>query len=490
MNFNYESKKKIWNFLIEKKKERIIVMTTSDINEANILGDHILILNNGMVECLGSSNYIKNHYNINYYLEVEKGISDQTNDVITNYIPGSKVINDYQQKSAWELPLTSVNNFKELNRLESIYNEEKNYINHNLLYLPTVEEIYLNMDNKKSNDNELDDNDSYEIINDDDTNLFINVNKVKELPNIENVKKINKYNLFHLSIIYNYRIHNYLRYKNFVNYAILFPISVIGIIASMSIYSKFMVNHDKYSTFSSDLYYSNNTINLPINSNHQHSILAWNINPVNTTIPSITSSQFDKVLNTTNPYYSYKITSYNDVELNDIGKKTDNRKEMYFVSSISGNFDNDKYKMNIYYNESIVHALPASINLISNSILLHNNITQRIKTSITNQYNNTDSTGIDDNKDYIIFNVNSISIFFGITIFCLLSVFGNMIIRERLNKLIHHYQLAGYLRILFWGYTSLIDAIFFLSILICIIEFLMYKYQEIKINPILITHYI
>jgi len=472
-------------------------MATSDINEADILGDHILILNNGMVECLGSSNYIKNHFNINYYLEIEKGLSDQTNEILSNYISGSKIkINkDEQQnkinksnidKDIFELPISSINNFKELNRLNKIYYENKNYLNHNSLFLPTLEEKYLQMNDQKSdnNNNELDDDDSYIISNDDNINLVIHIKNHNELPKINIIKKKEKSELKklikHMFKLYKYRIINILKNKNFISYALFFPLSVIGIISSISIYSKLMVNFGHYSPFITDLYYDNNEINLPVTSNNQSSSLAWNINPERTTIPALTNSQFNKILNTTNHNYAYNLTSYNNIEMNEIGKRSDQREEMYFVSSISGNIINDHYKINIFYNESIVHALPITINLISNSVLSYNNITKRIKTSVRGfRYSD-----IDDNKEYIIFNINNISIFLSISVFCLISVFENMIIKERINKLIHHYELAGYSKMRFWTYIIICDSFLFLTFLNILTRFLVYKYKEVESESI------
>jgi len=477
-------------------------MATSDINEADILGDHILILNNGMVECLGSSNYIKNHFNINYYLEIEKGLSDQTNEILSNYISGNKIkINkDEQQnkisksnidKDIFELPNSSINNFKELTRLNKIYDENKNYFNHNSLFLPTLEEKYLQMNDQKSDNinNELDDDDSYIISNDDNTNLVIHINNNNELSKINIIKKSEKSKLKklikHILIIEQlyelnkYRIDNFVKNQNFISYALFFPLSVIGIISSISIYSKLMVNFGHYSPFATDLYYNNNVINLPVTSDNQSTSLVWNINPEKTTIPALTNSQFNKVLNTTNHTYAYNLTSYNNIEMNEIGKRSDQREEMYFVSSVSGNIINDHYQINIFYNESIVHALPITMNLISNSILSYNNITERIRTLMIS-YTIYDLEVIDDNKEYIIFNINNITIFLSISVFCLISVFGNMIIKERINKLIHHYELAGYSKIHLWVYIIIIDSLLFFMLLTILIQFLIYKYDEIK----------
>ncbi|OUM57973.1 hypothetical protein PIROE2DRAFT_16879 [Piromyces sp. E2] len=259
--------------------------------------------------------YVKNHYNINYYLE-EKGLSEQTNDILKNYIPGK--------------------------------------------------EMYLQMNDKKCDHHELEDNDDYDI-NNDHNKLIINTNDPVEFPKIYKIKP------FHC-------------------YDILFPISVIGIISSLSVISKFLVNYENYSAFSIDIYYNNSENNLPLNSNYHQVKLIWNINPEKTTILTITNSNFNKILNTSNHTYPYEITSYNDIELNDIGKSTGTIQFKYIF-------------------KSIVHALPITVNLISNFVFSYNNITQKIKTSFEEGYEHS----FKNNKEYIIFNINSITFFFGIT---------------------------------------------------------------------------
>jgi len=497
VSFDYESKKRIWNFLINKKRERIIIMTTTDINEAVVLGNRSMILNKGKVECLGSTNYIKNHFNIKYHLKIEKGLSDQTNEILSKYIHGSQIVDNHPkdqiknsnlEKTIWELPVSSTNCFKELDRLEKIYDENRNYINHNSLYLPTLEEMYLHMNDRKPDDYDLEQNDSYGMNNDTDTDLFIDINHSKEFPKIE--KPESKKKMEKMLALLNCRYSNNLKNKKFLGYAIFFPSSIIGIIASMTVFSKYMVNYLKYSTFSTELYYSNNKIySLPISSNNQNSTLAWNINPMNTSIPGVTDALFNNVFNTADPTYPYKITSYNDIELNEIGKTPDNRKDMDFVSSISGHIENDQYKMNVYYNESIVHALPITVNLISNSILSYNNITQKIKLYMTPEDTKIKELEKNDNKDYVILNINQITILFSVTVFCSLAFFGKMITIERLNKLNHHFQLAGLSRLRFWVSTALSDSILLMLMSVILLMYLTYKFDEIDTNRIYLKHY-
>jgi ATP-binding cassette subfamily A (ABC1) protein 3 len=50
------------------KNDRIIVLTTHFMDEADFLGDRIAIMGNGKLICCGSSVYLKNKFGIGYNL--------------------------------------------------------------------------------------------------------------------------------------------------------------------------------------------------------------------------------------------------------------------------------------------------------------------------------------------------------------------------------------------------------------------------------------
>ena len=49
----------IWNLLIKHKAKRTIIMSTHFMDEADLLGDRIAIINNGKLVCLGSSLFLR-----------------------------------------------------------------------------------------------------------------------------------------------------------------------------------------------------------------------------------------------------------------------------------------------------------------------------------------------------------------------------------------------------------------------------------------------
>lgn len=49
------SKYKLWDILKELKKERVIILTTHYMDEADYLGDRIAIMGEGKIRCCGSN---------------------------------------------------------------------------------------------------------------------------------------------------------------------------------------------------------------------------------------------------------------------------------------------------------------------------------------------------------------------------------------------------------------------------------------------------
>jgi len=62
------ARRKMWTALKNHKEDKIIILTTHQMDEADILGDRIAIMNSGKIICVGSSLFLKNRYGVGYNL--------------------------------------------------------------------------------------------------------------------------------------------------------------------------------------------------------------------------------------------------------------------------------------------------------------------------------------------------------------------------------------------------------------------------------------
>ncbi len=68
--------------LKECKKDRIVVLTTHYMDEADILGDRIGIMANGKLTCLGTSMFLKNKFGVGYNLTLVKSTTEPNSSII------------------------------------------------------------------------------------------------------------------------------------------------------------------------------------------------------------------------------------------------------------------------------------------------------------------------------------------------------------------------------------------------------------------------
>ena len=85
------AKRSLWDFLKEFKNDKIIVLTTHSLDEAEYLGDRIGIMSNGNFICSGTSSFLKEKYPCGFNL---------------NLLVNSKIFNDDYKKELFNKLLT------------------------------------------------------------------------------------------------------------------------------------------------------------------------------------------------------------------------------------------------------------------------------------------------------------------------------------------------------------------------------------------------
>ena len=79
------ARRKLWNMLKNYKHNRIIILTTHYMDEADILGDRIGIMTEGQLVCLGSPLFLKNKFGVGYNLTMVKK-SKEPNFKVGDYL--------------------------------------------------------------------------------------------------------------------------------------------------------------------------------------------------------------------------------------------------------------------------------------------------------------------------------------------------------------------------------------------------------------------
>ncbi|CAG9334839.1 unnamed protein product [Blepharisma stoltei] len=112
------ARRQMWDMLKNNKNNRIIILTTHYMEEADVLADRIAIMSHGKLRCLGSSLFLKKRYGVGYYLTIVKevGVASKSHtqsvtDFIRDYIPEASIMSDVHAEISFQIPNSSSNKF-------------------------------------------------------------------------------------------------------------------------------------------------------------------------------------------------------------------------------------------------------------------------------------------------------------------------------------------------------------------------------------------
>jgi len=138
------SRRSMWEVIRRAKKDRVIVLTTHFMDEADTLGDRIGIMEHGTLACCASSLHLKNAYGVGYTFSVslaENGDAKAVRNLVRKFVPEART-----RTSAGEvqcrLPLASSSEFPAM--MKALDKEMKTLgIQSFGISVTTLEEVFL-----------------------------------------------------------------------------------------------------------------------------------------------------------------------------------------------------------------------------------------------------------------------------------------------------------------------------------------------------------
>lgn len=144
-----ESRRDIWNILLKLKKDHTILITSHFMEEADVLGDKIAIMETGELIAYGTSMFLKHYYGSGYTLKMlkcsEKDKFDRTSvhNTIKRHIPSAEQKTSVEPLYCMTLPFKDKHKYgemlRELELNKSLYGIESLSITNT-----TLEEVFLN----------------------------------------------------------------------------------------------------------------------------------------------------------------------------------------------------------------------------------------------------------------------------------------------------------------------------------------------------------
>ncbi|KAL6631960.1 hypothetical protein U3516DRAFT_837123, partial [Neocallimastix sp. 'constans'] len=488
------SRRKIWNLLLKVKKDRVIFITTHYMDEADIITDRKLILNHGIIRCLGSSVYLKNHFQMKYNLEVETSSPKEVDTLIHRIIPSaqfysksmtmevgnnkSDTINtsfnvpktNYLPNKSQSISFASSSSFPEV---YSTHNSEIRLIvdrpeNYNFSMTDRDPTKYPDISCAVSFNNNINKN-TYtwklpiqssalfsrllkdmehargSILNNFSLNapileeLFVNLENQMEAENYEkeNIKNLSKIQITKpIGILRTalrlsrYRLLVYTRKMTYLIMGILVPFCLASFLFPV-VKNKF--NNIIFSNFES------RELSYKIFPNQ-----LWNYEIEN---GSINNQLISQVLD------GSKVNYLSHQEMMKVNPLVTN--PPYFVASFSCNItESGEYNLTIFNNRLIAHSLPATLNVLSNIILANNQVNERIHVH-SKPITYFNEKEINDPKLFATF-------IFTLCVAFPLSFYGMNVVRERSQKLLKQLQLNGVSNKSYWISVLITDHIMFM----------------------------
>lgn len=143
------ARRKLWNMLKNQKHNRIIILTTHYMDEADILGDRIGIMSGGKLVCLGSSLFLKNRFGVGYNLTMVKNHKEPNTKVgpyFEQHLGPVKKLHEVSSEITYQIPISLSYKFKEF--FENFdYSLDMLDIKSYGISVTTLEEVFLRVGN-------------------------------------------------------------------------------------------------------------------------------------------------------------------------------------------------------------------------------------------------------------------------------------------------------------------------------------------------------
>jgi len=151
------SRRQVWELIKKLKKDRVVILTTHAMEEADVLIDRIAVIVDGTLKCIGTQLYLKNQFGEGYRLTLvtDKDDVPYVCSKVKQIIPSARIMDESGGSIMITVPLA---NIKELNSffkivenkyIDADFTEFKEKVKDWGLSHTTLEEVFMTVTKKK-----------------------------------------------------------------------------------------------------------------------------------------------------------------------------------------------------------------------------------------------------------------------------------------------------------------------------------------------------
>ncbi|KAK8782765.1 hypothetical protein V5799_015894, partial [Amblyomma americanum] len=140
------SRHEVWDLLQKMRRSCTMLLTTHDMEEADVVGDRIAILADGAIRCCGSSQFLKHRFGTGYHLEISKRLKRCDVQgivmVVRTYVPTVQLVLETPEALRLSLGVTSSEGFVDMFKVLERF-RVKLGITRMTVSVTTMEDVYL-----------------------------------------------------------------------------------------------------------------------------------------------------------------------------------------------------------------------------------------------------------------------------------------------------------------------------------------------------------
>jgi ABC-type multidrug transport system ATPase subunit len=88
------SRRFVWDVIKDMKKNRVVILTTHSMEEAEVLSDRIAVMAGGRVKCIGNSLYLKTRYGDGYQISLTSKQPEAVKELQSKHFPAVKLMQE------------------------------------------------------------------------------------------------------------------------------------------------------------------------------------------------------------------------------------------------------------------------------------------------------------------------------------------------------------------------------------------------------------
>ncbi|XP_075554666.1 phospholipid-transporting ATPase ABCA3-like [Dermacentor variabilis] len=141
-----QSRHEVWDLLQKMRRTCTMLLTTHDMEEADVVGDRIAILAEGTIRCCGSSQFLKHRFGTGYHMDIGKRLHRCDVQgiimVVKTYVPTVQLVSESAEVLRLSLGVTSSEGFVDMFKVLERFRSKLGIVEMSVS-VTTMEDIYL-----------------------------------------------------------------------------------------------------------------------------------------------------------------------------------------------------------------------------------------------------------------------------------------------------------------------------------------------------------